>query len=305
MDLNETQELKLEDGPMTKNGAISIQNMPLNRIKLAKNSRLNVTDEEIAGLMQSIKEVGLLQPIGVIKNGSGYEICYGNRRFMACSKLGAKRIPVIVHATKTSEEADLKNLTENIQRRNISLSEAGRYMLLLKGGEAKLSSAEIAVRLGVGKTYVNACLSAFSEVPEEFRDDLEMRTTGDRTKTPGKISITTANAIISATKTHGLLKKDVRSLFQAAKSDDSFSVENIPRYVVAIKQGKKDPIKSVSRLSHMKVQFFITEDHKDELFEKFVTNGPFNSLNNLFVAIIKGEKSAKIKVVGKGHGTVS
>lgn len=296
----ENELLTLSEGPMIKNGNVTIQNMPLGKIKLARNSRLNVTDEEIAGLMQSIKEVGLLQPIGVVKNGTGYEICYGNRRFLACSKLGSKSIPVIVHTNKTAVESDLKNLTENIQRRNISLSEAGRYMQMLK--ESGLSNAEIGVRLGISKSYVQHCLNAYTNVPEEFRSDLDVRTTGDRTKTPGKIPITTANAILSAAKTHGLKKSDVRTLFKSAKSDDNFNVESIPRYVSALKRGKKDPVAATGRLWHMTARFFITEKHRDELTAKYVTDGPFHSLNGLFVAILKGEKSVKVEVVGKGHG---
>lgn len=296
----EQDELILSEGPMVRNGNIEIKNMPLNKIKLAKNSRLNVTDEEIAGLMQSIKEVGLLQPIGVVKSGGGYEICYGNRRFLACSKLGSKSIPVIVHSNKTEIEGDLKNLTENLQRRNISLSEAGRYMQMLRG--SGLSVAEIGVRLGVSKSYVQHCLNAYTNVPEEFRKDLDVRTTGDRTKTPGKIAITTANSILSAAKTHGLSKKHVRTLFNSAKSDDGFIVENLPRYVAALKSGKKDPVKEAGRLWHMTARFFITDEHRADLTEKYVTDGPFQSLNGLFLAILKGEKAVRVDVVGKGQG---
>jgi ParB/RepB/Spo0J family partition protein len=301
-DFEQGEKLTITEGPMNKSGPISIQNMPLNKIKLAKNSRLNVSDEEIAGMMQSIKEVGLLQPIGVSKSGTGYEICYGNRRFMACSKLGMKRIPVIIHTNKTEIEGDLKNLTENLQRRNISLSEAGRYMQMLR--ESGLSAAEIAVRLGVSKSYIQHCLNAFSEVPAEFRDDLEMRTTMDKKKTPGKIPITTATAILSAKKSHNLKAEDVRKLFKSAKSDDAFSVDNLPRYVSAIKQGKKDPVKETTPLKHMKVQFYISLDHYEELERRHVQEGPFQTMNGLFVAILKGEKSQRVKVVGKGHGAV-
>ena len=60
--------LVLKGAPMAKDSEVAITNLSLNKIKLARNSRMSVTDEEIAGLMQSIKEVGLLQPIGVEKS---------------------------------------------------------------------------------------------------------------------------------------------------------------------------------------------------------------------------------------------
>jgi ParB-like chromosome segregation protein Spo0J len=42
---------------------VEIRNIPLNKIKLGRNSRLSVSKEELAGLMQSIKEQGLFRAI--------------------------------------------------------------------------------------------------------------------------------------------------------------------------------------------------------------------------------------------------
>lgn len=294
-DTHQDQHLNITEGPMAKHGAVMIQDLPLNKIKLAKNSRLNVTDSEIAGLMQSIKKVGLLQPIGVMKNGSGYEICYGNRRFLAASKLGYTSIPAVVHNKKEETDADLKNLTENIQRRNISLPEAGRYMSLLH--KEKLSYAEIAIRLGVSRTYVESCLRAYSEVPKEFQKDLDVRVTGDKTKTPGKIAITVANAIGVARRKYQLDPNQVKSLFQAAKSDDRFALENVGKYAAAMKDGKKDFVGAAPKLCHIQHQFWISQTTKDALERKFVEGGPFKSLSGLFSAILKGEKSYKIDIV--------
>lgn len=290
---DQTERLTVNGGPMGK--TVTIENLPIGKIKLQKNSRLNISDEELAGLMQSIKEVGLLQPIGVVKKASGFEICYGNRRWLACSKLGMKRVPAVVHTNKNEVEGDLQNLTENIQRRNISLAEAGRYMEILNG--SGLSMAEIAVRLGVSKSYVESCLNAYRNVPQEFRNDLEVRAVNDRKRKPGKISITVANAIISAAKSYNLPSEQKAILFKAAKSDDKFAKENIPQYASALKQGKKDPIKSVNKLQPIRVQFFMEERHKEDLMKKYVYDGPFKSLNGLMVAILKGEKLVKVNIV--------
>ena len=280
---------------MAKDGNVTIQSVPLNKIKLARNSRMDVTDEEIAGLMASIKEVGLLQPIGVVKNknGDGFEVCYGNRRFLAVSKLGMSKIPVIIHASKKAFDGDIKNLTENIQRRNLTLTEAGRYMTLLN--KEGLSLAEIAVRLGVSKSYVGNCLDAFNRVPKDFQADLEVRTTGDRSRTPGKISISMANAIIGATKHYGLSKEQTRMLYKAAKSEDKFSLENIPKYAAAISSGQKDFLKAVEPVKYVSVRFFMKQSDYDALEKQYVIDGPFRSINGLMVAILKGEKSVRVK----------
>lgn len=294
--LEAEQSLNLEDGPMATTGAVKIMNLSLNKIKLARNSRLNVSKEEIAGLMQSIKETGLLQPIGVVTKKTGYEVVYGNRRFLACSKLGMTKIPAIIHTHKKNSDDDLKNLTENIQRRNISLTEAGRYIALLK--EQDLTLAEISVRLGVSTTYIKSCVNAYSNIPKEFRDDLDIRTGygHDRKRTPGKISMRTVNDIINSSQTNSLNPDQTKILFKAAKSDERFSRENVQKYASAIKLGKKDPIGEAGSVEHATARFYMDATYKNALYTKYVVNGPFQSLNGLFVAILKGEKSLKLDV---------
>lgn len=286
---------------MANNQRVVVQKMALNKIKLGKNSRLSVSKEELDGLMQSIKEVGLLQPIGVAKNGTGYEICYGNRRFMACSKLGFTNIPVIVHERKKESDIDLKNLTENIQRRNIGLAEAGRYIELLK--KEGLTTGEIGVRLGVTRGYISACLQAYEEVPAKFRNDLELAIgAGSKRETKkgyGKIAVTSAKAIINAAKSYGLDEEQKEKLFSAAKSDERFLTENTRKYAAALKSGAKDPIAAVKPLQHINCQFWMSKDDVADLQKRFVDDGPFRSLNGLFKAVLSGKKSLKINVVEK------
>ena len=48
-------------------------------------ARTTFDEQELAGLAQSIRENGLLQPITVRKTDSGYELVAGERRLRACS----------------------------------------------------------------------------------------------------------------------------------------------------------------------------------------------------------------------------
>jgi ParB/RepB/Spo0J family partition protein len=292
------EQLIFEGAPMATGTKVTIQKISLNKIRLNKNSRLNIDPEELDGLMQSIKEEGLLQPIGVVKSGTDYEICYGNRRFLAVSKLGMTHIPVIVHEKKKESDVDIKNLTENIQRRNISLAEIGRYIDILNS--QGLSAAEVAVRLGVTKSYVTACLSAYREVPKEFKDDLEVRVVNGKagsTKTrPGKISVRVARDIINARKTLNLSAEDTKTLFRAAKSDDRFSANKIQQYATALSRGKTDFLIAVEPEDMIQLTFFITKKHRRELEEKFVDDGPFKSVQQLMLSVLRGEKHVKIAV---------
>lgn len=286
--------LTIKGAPMAKDTMVMIQKVPLNKIKLGKNSRMSVSPEELDGLMESIKEVGLLQPIGVVKNGSGFEICYGNRRFLAVSKLGLTHIPAVVHLPKKESDIDLKNLTENVQRRNLSLTEVGRYVELLR--TEKLTSAEIAVRLGVSKHYVETCLDAYRKVPKEFRNDLEVQHTNQK-RTPGKISVTAARAIINVARSYDLPAVEARKLYKAAKTDDRFDTESIPKYAAAIKRGTADFVGAVKPRHWIQCKFQISQHQRDSLMKEYVNDGPFNSITGLVKAILRGEKSVKIDIL--------
>lgn len=297
--LNNAPQLTMKGMPMAKDSEVTIQSLPINKIKLARNSRMSVSTEELDGLMQSIKQVGLLQPIGVVKSGNGYEVCYGNRRFMAVSKLGISRIPVIVHANKKAFDGDIKNLTENIQRRNLGLAEVGRYMEILK--KEGLANGEIAVRLGVTKDYVKHCLDSFARVPEKYRDAIEIRLTPDQKSgktTPGKIAVRTATAIISAQKTYRLDKKQTERIFDAAKSGDGFKVKQMKEYAAAVKQGK-DPLKAVKPVKQILVNFFMEQDEYEKLRVKYIDDGPFNSITALMLAILEGKVAQRVKVINR------
>lgn len=289
------ETLILKDGPMALKSGVEIKEIQMNKIKLAKNSRMNVTDEEISGLMSSIKEVGLLQPIGVTKTSTGgFEIVYGNRRFMAVSKLGLKKIPAVIHANKKEAENDIQNLTENLQRRNISLTEAGRYMGILQ--KQGLTQEEIAARLGVSPNYIKQAMIAFSEVPARFRGDLEVKTTNDRKVSPGKIAITTANAIVNAGKSFGLTKPQQEFLFGEAKTNPEFDFQNVKKYAAAMVEGEKNPVKAVPKLKHVTVGVWMDESEYNRLYSKYITKGEFTSFGQVIVAILRGQKPERVKI---------
>jgi ParB/RepB/Spo0J family partition protein len=292
------EELIMEGMPMSRPGSkVHIANVSLNKIKLNKNSRLNIDPEELAGLMASIKDGGLLQPIGLVEDTNGkYEVCYGNRRFLAVSKLGLATIPAIIHKKKSESDVDIKNLTENVQRRNISLAEVGRYIGILEA--QGLSNKEAAIRLGVNGEYVKQALMAFNNIPKEFQAALATRYEGTNTNVAaGKISLLTAKTIINATKDGLINEQQGRKLFRAAKSSKKFRPEALPRYIEAIAHGEEDFLDKVKPIKRVRVQLFISQDEYDSIWAKFIQHGPFSSIQSYCIAILTGEKAGKIKVL--------
>ncbi len=97
-----------------------------------RQPRLVFDEDALAELVESIQEVGLLQPVVVRPlDDDRYELVMGERRLRASQKAGLTTIPAIVRRT---EEADLLRdaLLENLHRAQLNpLEEAAAYQQML------------------------------------------------------------------------------------------------------------------------------------------------------------------------------
>ena len=108
--------------------------LPAEAISANPRQPRTVFDEEAMGeLIESIQEVGLLQPVVVRPLGSGqFELVMGERRWRAAQAAGLAMIPAIVRETK---DHDLLRdaLLENLHRAQLNpLEEAAAYSQLLE-----------------------------------------------------------------------------------------------------------------------------------------------------------------------------
>ena len=101
---------------------MKIIQIPIDKIDLSDNNprKTKAEQEKTLDLACSIKQVGLLQPIGVraVVDSDRYSIEYGERRYLACSHLQMKTIPAVVVSDK--HNSTLVGLTENIQRERMT-----------------------------------------------------------------------------------------------------------------------------------------------------------------------------------------
>lgn len=94
--------------------AFDVKNVPIESLTVSPfNARKSVGD--ITELANSIKTMGLLQPIIVREVEGRLEVVVGQRRFLACKSLGWDNIPAVVRREMTDREAMLLSLTENVQ----------------------------------------------------------------------------------------------------------------------------------------------------------------------------------------------
>jgi len=106
-----------------KKSAGKIYTLPVESIRPSPFQARTVFDEkELAGLAQSIRENGLLQPISVRKVEGGYELVAGERRLRAARVAGLNDVPCLLIAAD-NEDSSAIALVENLQRRDLDFFE--------------------------------------------------------------------------------------------------------------------------------------------------------------------------------------
>ena len=121
-----------------------------------KQPRTVFDADDLAELVHSIKEFGLLQPIVVRPAADGFELIMGERRWRAASRAGLSTIPAIVR--QTTDDALLRDaLLENIHRVQLNpLEEAHAYQQLLE--EFGVTQEQLADRLGRSRPVITNTL---------------------------------------------------------------------------------------------------------------------------------------------------
>lgn len=125
----------------------------INKVEPNKEQpRKNFNEDALLELSESIKQMGVIQPIVVQDRDSFYEIIAGERRWRAAKQAGLKKIPVIVKHYTEQEIVEI-SLIENIQREDLNpIEEAFAYKRLLE--EFNLKQDEVAERVSKSRTAV-------------------------------------------------------------------------------------------------------------------------------------------------------
>jgi len=106
----------------------------------------------LEGLVESIRENGIVQPVIVRKEGEKFELIAGERRWRAAQLAGIGKIPAVVRSVVEEKILELA-LVENLQRKDLNpIEEAKAYDILLE--QMKLSQAEVAKRVGRERSSV-------------------------------------------------------------------------------------------------------------------------------------------------------
>lgn len=110
------------------------------------------SEESIGELAESIRVVGVLQPLLIKKEGDTNLLIAGERRLRAAKKAGLKEVPVRF-IDVDEEEGDRISLIENVQREDLNpMEEAEAYETLRK--KYKYTQEKIAGLVGKSRPYI-------------------------------------------------------------------------------------------------------------------------------------------------------
>jgi ParB family chromosome partitioning protein len=221
--------------------AVDFQAKDLNLLPISqmranpKQPRQDFSDQEIAELADSIKTLGVLQPILVRPlagaPSSTYQIVAGERRFRAAIRAGLSQVPVVIRELDDREALEIA-LVENVQRQGLNpIEEALGYQKLID--EFSLTAQEVAERVGKDRATVSNT-TRLLKLPQLIQEMLR----------DGRISVGHAKAILTVREPAaqiGLANKIITESLSVR------AIESIVARDVVLESPKKDRILAARR----------------------------------------------------------
>lgn len=238
--------------------------------------RVRFSEDELAELTSSIKEQGILQPLLVRKDETGYELIAGERRLRAAKRAGLKKVPVVIKDVSDDKLLEM-SIVENIQRENFNpIEEAEAYHRLIT--QFELTQDQAALRVGKSRSAV-ANFLRLRQLPDPIKTSI----------IDGELSMGHARALLGAEESakqiaawrsvisKGLsvreteklirrLKKDTKKPGTTSKSSEQIFLtglaEDLSRHF-----GTKIAIKKFGSKGKIEIEFYSNDD-LDQLIER-------------------------------------
>lgn len=146
-------------------GKAVLLEIPVGEISPNPNQpRVHFDEAALAELSDSIRELGVLQPVLVRPSESGgYVLVAGERRWRAARRAGLATVPAVVRLSDDLSSVE-QALVENLHREDLTpLEEAAAYQQLIEDFE--LTHEQVAVRVGKSRTTITNVLRLLSLPP--------------------------------------------------------------------------------------------------------------------------------------------
>lgn len=231
----------------------TITNLPLDTIEINPfQPRTEFDEEALNELADSIKQIGIIQPVTVRKLGyDKFQLISGERRFRASKIAGLTEIPAYIRIANDQSMLEMA-LVENIQRENLDAIEVAiSYNRLID--ECSLTQAELSDRVGKKRSTVTNYLRLL-KLPIEIQSGIRKK----------KISMGHARALVN------IEDEDIQARLYNEIIDKGLSVrqiEQLAKTASSSPKAKKE-IESFSPMNFSNEQ----ESFKLDLSEKLDTS---------------------------------
>ena len=238
--------------------------------------RTYFNEEALRELANSIKELGVIQPITVRKlEGNKFQLVSGERRFRASKLIGNKTVPAYIRLANDQEMLEMA-LVENIQRKNLDPIEVAlSYQRLID--EIQLTQEDLSIRVGKKRSTVTNYLRLLKLDP--------ILQTGMR---DGFISMGHGRAMINVDDSEDQLaiyEKILREKLSVRQTEDL--VKNLKSVTIAKPKKKmvpafvKNSLKDINDYFGHKVDVTLNANGKGKISIPFHSEEDFNRIKNL------------------------
>jgi ParB family chromosome partitioning protein len=230
------------------------------------NPRLEFTKAGLDELADSIRKIGLLEPIIVRPYQDEYQVVVGERRYRAAHQAGLDKVPVVIGDYSDDEVMEM-NLVENIQREDLSAVEKAKICKQLRDTfpEKYPIWESIAEKISVEGETVKSWVRTLG-LPEEIQRQIAPR---EIRRTPtGKIDYQTALHIVEK------VKEPAKQIELAKELGERHVPQRAARQL--IKETVRQPEKSVRQVfkevvEEAPVMLPFSKAHADAIVERIKT----------------------------------
>lgn len=142
--------------------------LPLDKIHDPERPlRFDLSPEGVHDLVESIKRVGIIEPLVVTKVKDDYEVVAGHRRLVAAGLAGLAVAPCMI-VEVSGLEKEMMKIHENIARDSINAVEWANHLDYLKT-QYKITNAKLAGTLGMSEAWVEQHLAILKYPPDILR----------------------------------------------------------------------------------------------------------------------------------------
>ena len=140
--------------------------LPISQIDYGRNIRTE-RDEDIAELAKSIEKNGIITPLTVKPKNGRYEVVCGHRRWRAANLVEDDMlVPCVVIEGASSEDLEIMQIDENLQRKGMSAWELVQIFNDWK--RRGKTQTQIAAMLGRTSAWVSSQYSAAAQIERDF-----------------------------------------------------------------------------------------------------------------------------------------